>query len=240
MKKTTYKFTSKSDQSQGVTQPPLELEYAHKMRSYDLPKPSELEIADLTLKQAIKNRKSRRVYSDNPLTLSELSWLLWSTQGVKEIRNNVATLRTVPSAGARHAFETFLQINNVQDLEPGVYRYVALEHKLVEYIIEEGIADKIVEASYDQKMVKNNAVTFIWVADVYRMTWRYVERGYRYLHIDAGHVCQNLYLAAENINAGVCAIAAFHDDIFNKLLYLDGEEQFVIYLASVGKKKGND
>ncbi len=240
MEKTTYKFTSKSDQSQGITQPPLELEYAHKMKSYELPIISDLEIPELNLKQAIKNRTSRRTYSDIPLTISELSWLLWSTQGVKEVRDQVATLRTVPSAGARHAFETYLLINNVSGLEPGIYRYVAIEHKLVEYIIEDGIADKVVEAAYDQKMVKNNSVTFIWVADVYRMTWRYVERGYRYLHIDAGHVCQNLYLAAENISAGVCAIAAFHDDIFNKLLYLDGEDQFVIYLASVGKKRRND
>ena len=237
MKKTTYKYTSKSDQSKGLTQPPLEMEYAHKMRSYELPRITELKIPDLKLKQAIENRTSRREYSENPLTISELSWLLWSTQGVKDVRDQVATLRTVPSAGARHAFETFLLVNNVNRLEPGIYRYVATEHKLVEYIIEDGIADKVVEASYDQTMVKNSAVTFIWVADVYRMTWRYVERGYRYLHIDVGHVCQNLYLAAENVSAGVCAIGAYHDDIFNKLLYLDGENQFVIYVASVGKKK---
>ena len=236
MKKTTYKYTSKSDQSLGVTQPPLELEYAHKMRSIELPKPSELNIGNLNLRNAIEERKSVRKYSEEPITLSELSWLLWCTQGVKEIRQQVATLRTVPSAGARHALETFILANNVDSLEKGIYRYVALEHKLVEYIIEDGIADKIVEAAYDQKMVKNNAVTFIWVAVPYRMCWRYVERGYRYLHIDVGHVCENLYLAAENIDAGVCAIAAFHDDIFNKTLYLDGEEEFVIYIASVGKK----
>ncbi|MHA1200239.1 MAG: SagB/ThcOx family dehydrogenase, partial [Candidatus Heimdallarchaeaceae archaeon] len=120
---------------------------------------------------------------------------------------------------------------------PGIYRYLAVEHKLLEYIIEDGIADKVVEAAYDQKMVKNDAVTFIWVADIYRMFWRYVERGYRYIHIDAGHVCQNLYLAAENINAGVCAIAAFHDEIFSKILKIDGESHFVVYLASVGKKR---
>ena len=86
-------------------------------------------------------------------------------------------------------------------------------------------------------MVKNSAVTFIWVAIPYRMCWRYVERGYRYLHIDVGHVCQNLYLAAENINVGVCAIGAFHDNQFNELMRLDGEDAFVIYLASVGKRK---
>jgi SagB-type dehydrogenase family enzyme len=85
-------------------------------------------------------------------------------------------------------------------------------------------------------MVKKSAVTFIWVAVPYRMTWRYGERGYRYLLLDAGHVCQNLYLAAENISSGVCAIAAYHDAMFNELLGLDGENQFVIYLGTVGKK----
>jgi SagB-type dehydrogenase family enzyme len=220
MEKTKYKHTSVSDQREGLPQPQLELEYAHKMRS-----------------KAIEERKSARTYSDDPLTLEELSWLLWATQGIKEIWKDSATLRNVPSAGARHAFETYLLINNVETLEPGVYRYVASEHKLVEYIIEDGIADKIVEAAYEQGMVKNNAVTFIWTAVAYRMYWRYVERGYRYLHIDIGHVCQNLYLAAEAINSGVCAIGAFHDDIFNKVMKIDGEEQFVIYLASVGKKR---
>ncbi|MHA1557280.1 MAG: SagB/ThcOx family dehydrogenase [Candidatus Heimdallarchaeota archaeon] len=237
MKKTQYKFVSKSDQSQQLPQPPLEMEYAHKMRSINLPKPEKIEIEDYSLRKAIEERKSVRKYSDEPITLEELSWLLWATQGVKEVHgNNSATLRNVPSAGARHAIETFLLINNVKDFEPGIYRYIALEHKLVEYILEEGIDDKVVEAAYGQNMVKNDSVTFIWVADIYRMFWRYVERGYRYIHIDAGHICQNLYLAAENINSGVCAIAAFHDEMFNDLLKLDKDEQFVVYLASVGKK----
>ena len=237
MEKTKYGQISKSDQITGLPQPPLELEYAHKMRSFELPKPQELNIKDYSLRKAIEERKSVRLYSDDQLTLEELSWLLWCTQGVKEVREESATLRTVPSAGARHAFETFLLVNNVESLDAGIYRYVALEHKLVEYVFEEGIADKIAKAAYDQNMVKNDAVTFIWVAVPYRMCWRYVERGYRYLHIDVGHVCQNLYLAAGNINAGVCAIGAFYDDPINELMRLDGEEEFVIYLASVGKKK---
>ncbi len=79
-------------------------------------------------------------------------------------------------------------------------------------------------------------MTFAWTVDSYRMTWRYGERGYRYLHLDAGHVCQNLYLAAESVDCGVCAIAAFDDEAANRLLGLDGEEQFVIYFATVGKK----
>jgi SagB-type dehydrogenase family enzyme len=85
-------------------------------------------------------------------------------------------------------------------------------------------------------MVRRSAVTLIWVAVVERMAWRYGERGYRYMHLDAGHVCQNLYLAAENIDCGVCAIAAFDDDNLNSVLGLDGENLFAIYLGSVGKR----
>ena len=237
MKKTQYKFVSQSDQSQNLPQPPLELEYDDKLKVIKLPQPDEIKVEDLNLREAIERRESVRKYTDVSLSMMELSWLLWTTQGVKEvIRDGYATLRNVPSAGARHAFDTFLLVNNVESLKPGIYRYLALDHKLVEYIIEDDISDKVVDAAYGQKMVKNDAVTFIWVADIYRMFWRYVERGYRYIHLDAGHICQNLYLAAENIGAGVCAIAAFHDDIFSDVLQIDGENQFVVYLASVGKK----
>jgi len=85
-------------------------------------------------------------------------------------------------------------------------------------------------------MVANCAVTFIWAADFYRMSWRYGERGLRYIYIDAGHVCQNLYLAAEAINSGVCAIGAYEDDIINEILGLDGENQFTVYVATLGKR----
>jgi SagB-type dehydrogenase family enzyme len=143
----------------------------------------------------------------------------------------------VPSAGARHAFETYLLVNNVEGLAPGLYRFLALSHQLAQVEVETGLADRITRACLDQSHVKRSAVTFFWSAVPYRMAWRYGERGYRYLHLDAGHVCQNLYLAAEVIGAGVCAIAAFDDEALNRLLGFDGEEQFVIYLATVGKRK---
>ena len=182
---------------------------------------------------------------------------MWSTQGIRnedleKIRLNISgekeieeinkilktvTLRNVPSAGARHAFETYLLINRVEGVESGLYRYIATRHKLLEISTESDLSAKLKKAAYNQSMVVKCAVTFIWVANTYRMTWRYGERGYRYLHLDAGHVCQNLYLSAENIACGVCAIAAFHDDEFNELLGLDGLKQFVIYLATVGKKR---
>ncbi|GAH23640.1 unnamed protein product [marine sediment metagenome] len=236
MKKTQYSYVTTSDQSQGLPTPHFELEYAHKMKSFNLPKPETLDFDKCTLQSAIEERMSIRKYSDKKMPLKELSWLLWSTQGIRKYVQETITLRNVPSAGARHALETYLLINNVETLDQGLYRYVASKHKLVEYIFDENIPDVIVKAALNQKFLKKNSVTFIWTAVPYRMVYRYSERSYRYLHIDVGHVCQNLYLAAEAIQAGVCAVAAFDDNLLNDALKIDGDEQFVIYLASVGKK----
>jgi len=240
MNKTQYSYVTPSDQSQGLPTPHFEIEYAHKMKSFNLPKPETLDFDKCILKSAIEDRRSIRKYSDKKMTLNELSWLLWSTQGIREYVQDTITLRNVPSAGARHALETYLLINNVETLEQGLYRYVASDHKLVEYIFDENIADEIVKAALNQKFLKKNSVTFIWTAVPYRMVYRYSERGYRYLLMDVGHVCQNLYLAAEAIQAGVCAIAAFDDNLLNDSLRIDGDEQFAIYLASVGKKRKDE
>ncbi len=237
MKKTTYKFLDASDQEKRMPQPLVEVEYDRTKSLIELPKPHEIKIERINLRQCIENRQSIREYSNKALSLNELSWLLWCTQGIRKDSPRVITLRNVPSAGARHAFETFLLVNRVESLTPGIYRFIATKHKLLEVIIDTNIAEKATKAAYQQSTVKNSAVTFIWVAVSYRMTWRYGERGYRYLFLDAGHVCQNLYLAAENISSGVCAIAAYNDKSFNQLLGLDGEEKFVIYLATVGKRK---
>jgi len=161
---------------------------------------------------------------------------LWMTQGVKRFTKRPATLRPVPSAGARHAFETYLLANLVEGLAPGLYRFAASQHALVNLEMPADINEQITHACTDQNQVLTSAATFIWVAVTERMTWRYSQRGYRYLHLDAGHVCQNLYLAAEQIGCGVCAIAAFDDDLLNSTLHLDGEKLFAIYVASLGKR----
>jgi SagB-type dehydrogenase family enzyme len=236
MEKTKYQYEEDSDQEKGIKQPPLQLEYNKGSKIIDLPEPLKISVKDISLREVIEERHSVRVYKDCELTLEELSYLLWCTQGVKKVIREAATLRNVPSAGARHAFETYLLINRVEGLNTGLYRYIALENKLVEVNIEEGTQDKVVEACLGQKFIKNSAVTFIWTAVPYRMNWRYGERGYRYLHLDAGHVCQNLYLAAENIDCGVCAVAAFDDDELNSVLNIDGKEQFAIYIGTVGKR----
>ena len=236
MEKTKYHHSARSDQMKGLPQPPLELDYDKAKTVIDQPKPQEIEVSDVNLRGTIENRRSVRRYAQKPLTIEELSYLLWCTQGVKEVAPGQATFRTVPSAGARHAFETYLLVNNVEGLQPSIHRFLAIEHKLVEIDNSTDIADKMVEGCFGQRFVKTSAVTFVWTAVAYRMKWRYGERGYRYMHLDAGHVCQNLYLSAESIDCGVCAIAAFSDDDMNRLLNLDGENQFVIYIATVGKK----
>ena len=197
---------------------------------------SPSDIPKLNLQAAIERRRSIRSYLREPITLEELSFLLWCTQGVQRIHGNQATFRTVPSAGARHAFETYLLINDGEGLEPGLYRFLALTHRLQQVDMDPAVASRITSACFDQQFILRGGVVFIWTAVPYRMTWRYGERGYRDLHLDAGHVCQNLYLAAEATGCGTCAIAAFDDDDMNAILGINGYDQFVIYLAVVGKK----
>jgi SagB-type dehydrogenase family enzyme len=234
IEKTKYKHLGASGQQKGIHPPLLEADFGKGGEKVDLPDPDKVESE---LKKYIDRRTSVREYAKEPVSKDELSYLLWCTQGVKEAVNGVHTLRTVPSAGARHALETFLLANNVDELAAGIYRYLALEHKIQKLMMRKTIAEEISHACLGQDFVQKSAVTFIWVAVSNRMTWRYSERGYRYILLDAGHVCQNLYLAAEAIGCGVCAVGAYDDDIINKLLGLDGKSMFVIYIAAAGKKR---
>ena len=237
MRCTRYDELSDSPQEGGaLPQPALELPAPADAELIDLPKPADVTVPAMDLRQAVEGRRSLRKYAESALTLNELTYLLWVSQGVKHVSSRPSTARTVPSAGARHAFETLLLVNRVDGLAPGLYRYMAIENKLAKLPAPADINAQITKACRDQSQVATSAVTFIWAAVVERMFWRYVERGYRYLHLDAGHVCQNLALGAEQVNCGICPIAAFNDDELNGVLGLDGVEEFVIYLASVGKK----
>lgn len=233
---TKYQNLGPSDQQQGVDQPPLHVVLREGER-VALPDPQSLDVGNMGLREAIETRRSLRTYSEEPIRLDELSYLLWCTQGVKPESTSKFTLRTVPSAGARHAFETILLVNRVNDLEPSLYQYDAASHELIAWTSPADITDQVMAACLDQRIIGNSAVTFIWVAERVRMAWRYGERGLRYLHLDAGHVCQNLHLSAESIAAGVCAVGAFNDDNLNALLGLDGTSRFVTYLAGVGKRE---
>lgn len=235
MEKTKYRYLGPSQQQRGDPQPPLQALLAEGS-SIPLPAVADIAGSGMGLRDAIERRRSLREYAETPLTLEELSFLLWSTQGVRETLAERATFRTVPSAGARHPFETAVLANRIDGLAVGLHQYDALEHRMIEMSSPPDALDRLTAACHGQEIVRRCAAVFVWVADSVRMTWRYGERGFRYMHLDAGHVCQNLYLAAESIGAGACAIGAFEDDEVNRLLGLESPERFAIYIATVGKR----
>jgi SagB-type dehydrogenase family enzyme len=235
IERTKYQHLDASDQMRGLPPPPLERPHGAAVEAVTLPDQGSLPGSTLSLNEAVERRRSVRSFAAEPISIGELSAMLWCTQGVKRVVHGSATMRTVPSAGARHAFETFLLVNGVTGVNPGLYRYAALSHSLLHVEHAPDISDRIVEACLGQTFVKSCAATFIWTAEVYRMTWRYGDRGYRYIFLDAGHVCQNLYLCAQSLSCGVCAVAAFSDDDMNRALGLDGVERFTVYLAAMGR-----
>jgi SagB-type dehydrogenase family enzyme len=202
----------------------------------DLVRPDHTNLGNMPLAKAIRQRESRRKYTSEALKLEELSFLLWATQGVKSVdKNQVWTIRTVPSGGARHPFETYLVVNRVEGLEPGVYRYLPIEHKLLLVNSNRPLPDKISEACWGQTFVGESAVVFVWAAIPYRTEWRYSVVGYKDIAVEAGHICQNLYLACEAIDTGACAILAYEQKGIDALIGVDGENEFTVYLAPVGK-----
>jgi SagB-type dehydrogenase family enzyme len=229
---------SQTDQHRGIAPSPIEKPYEKDARLIDLPQYAQFEdIGKIDLISAIRNRESRREYSNKPISIEELSFLLWATQGIKRKLDPGHALRTVPSAGCRHALETYLCALNIQGLGKGIYRYLPLEHKLLFEFTEENLDRHIVQAALGQQYPGEAAITFIWTTVPYRMEWRYGIAAHKVIAIDAGHVCQNLYLACEAIGAGTCAMAAYDQERMDKLLRIDGQDEFTIYLASVGRKR---
>lgn len=228
---------AQTDQGRGIAAPPIEKPPPPGVERIRLPPPDQFSgLPKIDLLTAIRNRRSVREFGKQALTLKELSFLLWCTQGIRKRVMNTATFRTVPSAGARHALETYLYVRLVEDLTEGIYRYLPVEHELIVEYRMEAMAELVAEACLGQAFVGQAAATWIWTTIPYRMEWRYDRAAHKVIALDAGHVCQNLYLACEAIGAGTCAIAAYSQDTMDRLLRLDGREEFVVYLAPVGKK----
>jgi SagB-type dehydrogenase family enzyme len=232
---------AETDQNRGVASPPIEKPFPPDAVRIDLAKFGKWQdIPGIDLTKAIRNRKSRRVYTREPMTLDELSFLLWATQGIRTRMDEGHALRTVPSAGCRHALETYLCVNHVKGLLAGIYRYLPVEHQLLLVRADEKASEKIVGAIFGQPYPGEAAVTFVWTAIPYRMEWRYSLAAAKVIALDAGHVCQNLYLACEAIGAGTCAVAAYDQQAMDHILKVDGQDEFTIYLASVGKRRKSD
>ena len=230
-----------SDQNEKLPQPPLE-KGAISSKIIPLTKDFDNVIKNNNFLEILNNRVSRRNYSKEALSLVELSFLLWATQGVKKVigKERKATMRTVPSAGARHPFETYVFVNNVEGLEAGLYHYIALEHTLefVQTINDQ--VDSLSIATFGQVFYANAPVAFAWTVMPYRTEWRYTVKAHKYALIDIGHVCENLYFACEALGLGTCAIGAYDQEAFDGLLNLDSKPssdknaEFVVYAASVG------
>lgn len=227
-----------SDQSRGIPAPPVQQPVPEGALVVALPGPDASALGAMPLAEAIGARRSRRRYLETPLTLPEVSFLLWATQGVREVHrapDGVRAFRTVPSAGCRHALETYLVVARVDGLKAGLYRYQPLEHQLCLLREDGGLPAQAAAACRGQRFVADAAVTFVWTAIPYRMEWRYTIVSPKLIALDAGHVCQNLYLACEAIGAGTCAIAAYSQDAMDALIGVDGDEEFTVYVAPVGK-----
>lgn len=222
-------------QARGEAPLPMQKPVATSSELIVLAAPDAWNIPPCDLATAIARRASRRRFRSSPLSLDELAFLLWATQGVRERLHEAAVLRTVPSAGCRHPFETYLCVLNVAGLVPGIYRYLPLDHALTKERTPADLAASLTKATHGQSFAGEGAVTFVWTALPARSEWRYAEASYKVIALDAGHVCQNLYLACEAIGAGTCAIAAYRQDLMDQLLGVDGAEEFTVYLAPVGK-----
>jgi SagB-type dehydrogenase family enzyme len=259
-KKTTLKFLKAdlweawekqgSDQLKGVKAPPCQKPYPADAPLIDLVAPEKLGVGQISLIKAIRQRRSRREYTQEALNLEELSFLLWAAQGIEQeatqdfrqflsesvgipVDDIPTLLRTVPSGGACHPFENYLLVNRVDGLEPGIYRYLSIEHKLLFLYGGAALHEKI-----DGKlpsMYMRSAVVFIWTAIPYRSEWRYTLVAPKMIAQESGHICQNLYLACEAIGAGTCAVGGYSQKQMDDLLGVDGEEEFTIYVAPVGK-----
>ncbi len=198
-----------------------------------------------TILELIRSRESRRKYVGLPLSLLELSFLLWSTQGIRHFagHKNPVTFRTVPSAGSRHPFETFLFVNQVEGLQKAVYHYLPEEHELELWDEDADFGEELADALCGQTFAASAPVLFVWASVPYRTEWRYGLKAAKYILVDAGHVCENLYLACEAIGCGTCAVGAYDQDRMDELLGFtpgpSAEKDYVcsVYAAPVGKKR---
>jgi SagB-type dehydrogenase family enzyme len=193
--------------------------------------PSEPASNGLSVEKAIANRRSQRDFTGETMSLAELSHLLYYSSGVTDKRLG---LRAAPSAGATYPIEVYAIVNNVEGLARGIYHYLIESHEL-ELLREGDFRNEMSQAALGERIFKQANVIFALSAIFQRTQLRYRERAQRYILFEAGHIAQNTYLLATSMKIGACAIGAFYDDEFNRLLGLDGKNESVLYIIALGK-----
>ena len=197
--------------------------------------PSELREAAVFFSEVLQKRKSIREFLNKPFSKDDLAYLLWASTGIQR-REHGYNFRTAPSAGALYPIETYLAINNVEDVEAGIYHYNIKDHSLEE-IRSGNFGDDLAHGALSQQMCATAPIVFVWTGIFNRSKWKYAQRAYRYVYLDAGHVAENLALGAVSINCGSCQVGAFYDDEVNSLIGVDGAEESVVLLSVVGYPK---
>ncbi|MBN1109248.1 MAG: SagB/ThcOx family dehydrogenase [Methanomassiliicoccales archaeon] len=192
----------------------------------------EAERPSTTLDHVLRVRRSVRDFERRAIPLQELSYLLWASTGITR-RERGYEFRTAPSAGALYPVETYMAVNDVTEVPPGIYHYSIRDHAL-EQVRRGRMGEELARAALDQGMCARAPLVLIWTVLFERSKWKYDQRAYRYLYLDAGHVAQNLALAAVALGLGSCQIAAMYDEEVNELLGVDGAEESAIYLSAVG------
>ena len=183
------------------------------------------------VESALLERRSIRTFSDEPVTLAEISQLLWAAQGVTHRRG----FRTAPSAGALYPLEIYIVAGQVTGLAAGIYRYKPNLHELSKIVEGEKRAD-LCRAALNQSAVKKAPVVILICAVYRRTTVKYGQRGIRYVHMEVGHSAQNICLQAVSLGLGTVPIGAFRDDQVKKILHCQADEE-PLYLMPVGKLK---
>ena len=185
----------------------------------------------LSVEEAIERRRSERNYFPEAMSLSELSHLLHYSVGITE---KSYKLRAIPSAGELYPIEVHPIVNRVNGLASGIYHYVVDDHSL--HLVKEGdFRQELTEYALGQEMMGKANVVLVLTAVFERSQWKYRERASHYMLLEAGHIGQNVYLVATSMGLGVCAIGAYSDHEYNRLIGVDGRKESVIYLLSVGK-----
>jgi len=232
--------TKPSDQIKGVARPDFEKPLRAGQRLIALPVPSGTKLKKSDIRKCISDRKSVRAFSAAPVTLRELSFLLWATQGVREFTSDArhmhhAIKRTVPSAGSRHPFETYFAARQVEGLQPGIYRYIGSKHAVVLEAKPAGLGNKVSEAAIGQAFCGKAPLFLLWSSVPYRTIWRYgLPKSVKCVLLDAGHIGQNLHLACEALGLGTCMIGAYRQSAMDGLFGLDGKNELSVYMAPVG------
>ena len=185
--------------------------------------------------ELLQYRRSERRYGEAPLSRTDLAMLLWACQGITAQAGN-HFLRSAPSAGALYPVETYVAVQRSGEIAPGLFHFAPAEFVL-DRLSDEPPGAEVARAALDQRFLAEAAAVFIWSAVCRRNMVKYGHRGLRYILLDAGHICQNLLLAAQALGLAACPVAAFYDDELNHLLGLDGEEESVLYLAAVGSRR---